>query len=100
MDFKKEFLKYFRYWPWFLLSLILCLGGAYFFIKVVPPTYQTSAMIFLDKKQEEKTKIITISTDQKNSEDNVEDEIRLITSNEFLSKVVKSINLNVGYFES
>lgn len=100
MDFKKEFLKYFRYWPWFLLSLILCLGGAYFFIKVVPPTYQTSAMIFLDKKQEEKTKIITISTDQKNSEDNVEDEIRLITSNEFLSKVVKSINLNVSYFES
>ena len=100
MDFKKEFLKYFTYWPWFLFSLILCLGGAYFFIKIVPPTYQSSAMIFLDKKQEEKTKIITISSDQKNSEDNVEDEIRLITSNEFLSKVVKSINLNISYFES
>ena len=100
MDFKKEFLKYFRYWPWFTLSLILCLGSAYFFIKLVPPTYQTSAMIFIDKKQEDKTKIITISTDQKNSEDNVEDEIRLITSNEFLSKVVKSINLNISYFEN
>ena len=100
MDFKKEFLKYFRYWPWFLLSLIICLGGAYFYIKIVPPTYQTSATIFLDKKQEDKTKIITISTTQKSSEDNVEDEIRLITSNEFLLKVVNSLKLNISYFEN
>lgn len=100
MDFKKEFLKYFRYWPWFVLSLILCLAGAYFYIKIVPPTYQTSATIFLDKKQEDKTKIITISTNQKSSEDNVEDEIRLITSNEFLLKVVNSLTLNISYFEN
>lgn len=99
MDFKKEFLKYFHYWPWFVLSLVLFLGAAFIFIKVVPPTYQTSAMIFLDKKQEDKTKIITISTDQKNNEDNLEDEIRLITSNEFLLNVVKNVNLNFSYFE-
>lgn len=100
MDFKKEFSKYVTYWPWFLFSLILCLGGAYFYIKIVPPTYQTSATIFLDKKQEDKTKIITISTDQKADEDNVEDEIRLVTSKEFLLKVIKALNLNIYYFEN
>lgn len=99
MDFKKEFLKYFRYWPWFLLSLILCLGAAFYFIKTVSSTYQTSALIFIDKKQEDKTKIITISSSQKSNEDNLEDEIRLITSNDFLLKVVKSLNLNISYFE-
>jgi capsular exopolysaccharide synthesis family protein len=99
MDFKKEFLKYFRYWPWFLLSLILCMGAAFVFIKVMPPTYQTSALLFIDKKQEDKTKIITISTDQKSNEDNVEEEIRLVTSNEFLLGVVKNLNLNISYFE-
>lgn len=99
MELKKEFLKYFQYWPWFLLSLILCVGGAFIFIKIVPPTYQTSALIFIDKKQEDKTKIITISTNQKNDEDNLEEEIRLITSNEFLLDVVKNVNLNVSYFE-
>jgi capsular exopolysaccharide synthesis family protein len=99
MDFKKEFLKYFQYWPWFLLSLILCVGAAFIFIKIVPPTYETSAMIFIDKKQEDKSKIITISTDQKSNEDNLEEEIRLVTSNEFLLGVVRKLNLNISYFE-
>lgn len=99
MDLKKEFLKYFQYWPWFLLSLILFMSAAFVFIKVVPSTYETSASIFIDKKQEDKTKIITISTDKKSSEDNLEDEIRLMTSNEFLLGVVKNLNLNFSYFE-
>jgi capsular exopolysaccharide synthesis family protein len=99
MDLKKEFLKYFQYWPWFLLSLVIFVGAAFIFIRVTLPTYETSALIFIDKKQEDKTKIITISGDTKNNEDNLEDEIRLITSNEFLSSVVKQLNLNFSYFE-
>lgn len=99
MDFKKEFFRYFQYWPWFAVSLIIFLGAAFYYIKTVPSTYKTSALIFIDKKQEDNSKIITISTDQKNSEDNLEDEIRLITSNDFLLKVVKSTNLNISYFE-
>ena len=99
MDFKKEFFKYFQYWPWFLVSLILFIGAAFYYLKTVPSTYQTSALIFIDKKQEDETKIITISTDQKSNEDNLEDEIRLITSNDFLLNVVKSTNLTISYYE-
>lgn len=99
MDLKKEFLKYFQYWPWFLLSLIVFVGAAFVFIKVVPSTYETSATIFLDKKQEDQNKIITISTDKKSNEDKLEDEIRLMTSNEFLMDVVKNLNLNFTYYE-
>jgi uncharacterized protein involved in exopolysaccharide biosynthesis len=99
MDFKKEFFKYFQYWPWFMVSLILCIGAAFYYIKTVPSTYQTSALIFIDKKKDDNTKIITISTDQKSKDDNLEDEIRLITSNDFLLNVVKSSNLNISYFE-
>ena len=99
MDFKKEFLKYLRYWPWFLLSLIICLGAAFCYIKIVPATYETSAVLFIDKEHDDETKIITISSDQKNNEDDVEDEIRLITSNEFLLKIIKNTNLNISYFE-
>ncbi|SHG40996.1 capsular exopolysaccharide family [Flavobacterium micromati] len=99
MDFKKEFLKYFLYWPWFALSLIVCLGAAFIYLKIEPATYQTSALIFLDKEQEDKSKIITITTNQKSSEENMENEIRLITSNEFLLNVVKNTNLNISYFE-
>lgn len=99
MDYKKEFFKYFQYWPWIVASLIVFIGAAFFYIKTVPPKYQTSALIFIDKNEEDKTKIITISTDQKSNDDNVEDEIRLITSNDFLLKVVKSSNLIISNFE-
>ncbi|WP_281337169.1 exopolysaccharide transport family protein [Flavobacterium eburneipallidum] len=99
MDFKKEFFKYFQYWPWFLVSLIVFMGTAFLYIKSVPSTYQTSALIFIDKEKEAETKIITISGDQKSDKDKLEEEIRLATSNDFLLKVVKSLNLNVNYFE-
>lgn len=99
MDFKKEFFKYFQYWPWFLLSLILCLGAAFAYIKIVPSSYQTSTLLFIDKKQDDKSKIINTNTEEKSDKDNLEDEIRLITSNDFLLKVVKSTNLNISYFE-
>ncbi|PTS93225.1 hypothetical protein DBR27_18750, partial [Flavobacterium sp. HMWF030] len=42
---------------------------------------------------------ITISTDKKSNEDKLEDEIRLMTSNEFLLGVVKNLDLNFSYFE-
>ena len=102
MDFKNEFFKYFVHWKWFVLSMILCLGIAFYFIKTIPPTYETSALLFIDKKQEEKSKIISTSTNASNEsakEENLEEEIRLVTSNDFLMKVVKSTNLNISYFE-
>lgn len=99
MDLKKEFFKYFQYWPWFAVSLILSVSAAFFYIKTVLPVYQSTALINIDRKEEAKTKIITISTDQNDKEDDLEDEIMLITSNAFLLKVVNSLQLNIDYFE-
>lgn len=100
MDFKKEFFKYFQYWPWIMLSLILSVGGAYTFIKTVSPTYKTSALINIDKRQEENAKINTFSKgDGGDKKVDLKDEMMLVTSNEILSKVVDSLRLNINYFE-
>ncbi|MBC7846299.1 MAG: polysaccharide biosynthesis tyrosine autokinase [Flavobacterium sp.] len=100
MDFKKEFFKYFQYWPWIMLSLILSVGAAFYYIKTVSPTYQTSALINIDKKLEENAKINTFTKeDFEKKEVDLNDEIMLVTSNDFLSKVVNSLKLNINYFE-
>lgn len=100
MDFKKEFFKYFQFWPWIMVSLILCVGAAFYYIKTASPTYQTSALINIDKKQEENAKINTFSKeDVEKKEVDLNDEILLVTSNDFLSKVVDSLQLNINYFE-
>ena len=100
MDFKKDFLKYFRYWPWIMFSLILSVGAAYFFIKTASPTYKTSALINIDKQREENTKINTFSKENGyRKEVDLKDEIMLLSSNEILSKIVDSLHLNINYFE-
>ncbi|MFV5690303.1 GumC family protein [Flavobacterium sp. ZT3R25] len=100
MDFKKEFFKYFQFWPWIMVSLILCVGAAFYYIKTASPTYQTSALINIDKKQEENAKINTFSKESvEKKEVDLNDEIILVTSNDFLSKVVNSLQLNINYFE-
>ncbi|MBK0368791.1 GumC family protein [Flavobacterium agrisoli] len=99
MDLKKTFLKYFHYWPWFLLSFIVFLTAAYAFIRITPPTYESTAVLFIDKLKDDKSKIITINNEIKSNEEKVENEIRLITSNEFLLDVVDQLNLNINYFE-
>ncbi|WP_418263489.1 polysaccharide biosynthesis tyrosine autokinase [Flavobacterium faecale] len=100
MDFKKEFLKYFQYWPWILVSLLLSVGAAYVFIKTADTTYQTAAVINIDKKQEESAKISPFSKDyEKKKEIDLQDEIALATSTDLLSKAVNNLNLNINYFE-
>ena len=100
MDFKKEFLKYFQYWPWILVSLILSIGAAYVFIKTADTTYQTAAVINIDKRQEENAKINTFSKDSEKKKDvDLNDEIGLATSTILLSKVVNNLSLNINYYE-
>jgi capsular exopolysaccharide synthesis family protein len=100
MDLKKEFFKYFQYWPWIMVSLILSVGAAYFFIKTATPTYQTEALINIDKKNEKNAIASTLSKEEdERKEDGLNKEMILITSNEFLLKVVDSLDLNINYSE-
>lgn len=100
MDFKKEFLKYFKNWPWFLLSLILCVGSAYYYINAVSPSYETSALINIDTKKDKDSEIVETNTVKRDKEeDGLEKEKMFIYSNEFLSKIVNNLKLNIKYYE-
>ena len=36
LDIKGEIRKYSRYWPWFVMSLIVCLIGSYVYLRYAP----------------------------------------------------------------
>lgn len=99
MDFKKEFLKYFKYWPWFLVSLIVFTGAAYYYIDAVSPTYATSALINIDTNKEKDAEIINTNNEKIDKEEVLEEEKMFISSNDFLTKVVSDLKLNINYFE-
>ena len=51
-DFAQEFFKYFFFWKYFLLSIIICFTIAFIFNRYTPKVFSTTAKIqILDKKQ-------------------------------------------------
>ncbi|MDE6654338.1 MAG: hypothetical protein K2K37_08145, partial [Muribaculaceae bacterium] len=86
-------------WKWFVLSLGICLGFAYYQIKKTPNIYQrtSSLMIKGDERNPNSSGAIQelgIDVMPKN----VTNEIMAITSVDLASKVTRRLNLDVDYY--
>ncbi|MCG9793530.1 exopolysaccharide transport family protein [Flavobacterium algicola] len=99
MDFKKEFFRFFKYWPVFIICLLVSIVSAYYYLEIVPPTYATTALINIDKSKEKDSQIVTTINLQNDKEVGLEEEKILMTSNNFLAKIVRDLKLNISYFE-
>lgn len=51
-DFKAIFIKLLIYWKWFIVSVAVCLAGAYVYLRYSTPVYRTQAAVMIndDKK--------------------------------------------------
>ena len=99
MDFKKDFLKYLKHWPWFVLSLAVFIGAAYFYIGEVSPSYETTALINFDISKDQESEVISTELTKEIKEKGIAPEIMYMTSNGFLTKIVNDLKLNINYFE-
>ena len=48
VDYKAIFLKFFRFWYFFLIAIIIALAIAYFFNKYTTPVYEISSRMLLN----------------------------------------------------
>ena len=95
-DFKMEFFKYLRYWPWFLVSLLFFLTASFLYLRYTPKTYSTSAKIkILDEGGglELPTSALVINR----SNINLQNETVLLTSFRILESVVDELNLTAVF---
>ena len=98
IDFAQELKRYLRFWPWFLLSLILFGLGAYTYLRYSARIYQTSAKIkILDES--EGLELPTSAFVFKRTNINLENEIEILTSYLLLEKVVKELDLTLSIYE-
>ena len=42
-DFKAVLFKYTIHWPWFVACILLCMAGAWLYLRYTPPVYNISA---------------------------------------------------------
>jgi uncharacterized protein involved in exopolysaccharide biosynthesis len=52
LDLKQEVMRYLRYWPWFVLSLLFTFISAYMFLRYAPRIYETYSKVkILDESE-------------------------------------------------
>jgi tyrosine-protein kinase Etk/Wzc len=87
---------YLPFWPWFLISVLLCLAGANTYLRYANPDYEVNAKILVkdEKKGVDASKVLdALNVFGENKI--VENEIEIIHSTPLLEKVVKDLNLYV-----
>nr|WP_321248252.1 polysaccharide biosynthesis tyrosine autokinase [uncultured Psychroserpens sp.] len=95
---KYEIRKYFRYWYWFALGVLLALIGGYLYLRYTPKIYSTSAKI----KILNKTKGLELPSSAfvfNRSNINLENEIEILRSYRIIEEVVKKLDLTMEFYE-
>lgn len=87
------------YWYWFVLSILICLSGAYMYLKVTPRIYtRTATVLVKDNQNGGVTESAAFEELQVfGRKNNVDNEIFIFKSKRLMTKVVDRLKLNVGY---
>lgn len=98
VDIKAEISKYLRFWPWFVLGLLIALFSAYVYLRYAPKIYQSTAKIkILDES--EGLELPTSAFVFKRTNINLENEREILTSYIILERVVRQLKLNTSFYE-
>ena len=100
LDIKELLLKYIVYWKWFVISVVLCLVGAFLYLKTVMPVYNVASSIMI--KDESKGGSIASELTLMKGVDLMgnsmtENEMEVLMSKSLVRDVVKAINGNIIY---
>ncbi len=103
INIREELEKYLRYWPWFLLCIIIALGYAYFTLRQTTPIYSSTATIIIkDGKNSQSSEMAAFADlgliGGMNS-NSIENEIGIMRSRRLMESVVKALQINVQYFD-
>ncbi|MEP7142007.1 MAG: polysaccharide biosynthesis tyrosine autokinase [Ferruginibacter sp.] len=92
--------KYLAYWPFFVLFLLLAIGGAYFYLGYAIPKYEANATILIkdEKKGTEDTRAVE-SFNPISNKKIIENEIEVLQSRSLMNAVVKTLHLYAPIFQ-
>ncbi|MGK0420352.1 MAG: capsular exopolysaccharide synthesis family protein [Polaribacter sp.] len=102
MNIREELEKYLFHWKWFILCILISLGGAYLYLRYQTPLYSAGTTIMLkDNRRSGVSAEMAIFQDLGIggvSGMNKESEIEILKSRKIIGSVVDSLNLTMLYF--
>lgn len=104
ISIKDQIRQYLHYWPWFILSLIICLSLAYLKLRYSTYSYVTEATILIKDDKNASLSEIAIFEDlgltgSALNKSQFENEIELLRSRRLLTGVVDNLKSNIRYFK-
>ena len=97
-DLKDILLKYFRFWPIFVSSVVICLLLCGIYIRYGKDVYKTEAKIKILEKSES-LNLPSVDNLFSDSRINLENEIETIRSYPILEKVVNKLHLTYNFYK-
>ena len=97
--------RYLIHWPWFVVSVIICIACAWGYLRLATPVYDISATVLI--KDEKKGGGASMSSELErmgldgfvSSSNNVDNEIEVLKSKSLALEVVNNLNLFVTYMD-
>ena len=97
--------RYLIHWPWFVISIIICIACAWGYLRQTTPIYNISATVLI--KDEKKGGGASMSSDLEkmglegfvSSSSNVDNEIEVLRSKSLAREVVNNLGLFVTYMD-
>src|SRR5210317_1000799 len=91
VDYKMIFLKFFRYWYFFVFSIIVALTIAYLFNRFTPPVYEVSStMMMNDPESMDPQDMIGMGTYSR-ARSNTQNEIVALKSYTVVNRTIKKL---------
>ena len=100
-DFKAILFKYAIHWPWFVACTLLCIAGAWLYLRYTPPVYNISASVII-KDNDKNSKASSGMGDLEDlgfysSINNFDNEVEILQSRTLIKKVVEELDLYISY---
>lgn len=96
IDIKLLFIKFFRYWYFFALTIFVALVIAFLFNKYTKPVYEVKTTVLI---KDDKAGQNLIGLGIVNNQQNLQNEMGVINSYAMASRTIDNLNFEVSYFK-
>ena len=104
ISIREILIKYLLKWHWFLISVIICIAVAYYYLKITNEQFQVQSTILIRKNKSTSGLLDMSMLDgfgggMSGSSKEVEDEIQVLSSKTLMTNVIKSLAIETEYYE-
>lgn len=104
-DYKAILFEYLIHWPWFVATLLICVVGAWMYLRFQTPVYTISSSVLIkqdDRKGGSSSSPLSAMEDlgMLTMANNFDNEVEILQSRTLIKKVVNTLGLNISYSEA